>query len=306
MDVASNSDVRLLSGNASMTQESEASQRLREASHHGQNMRDWHPGHDPKWTDEMRATLHQPLSLDQAGLYTVQSGDCLRSIAERALHMKGLRATKDAIDHESERLIELNKKQHPLLELNPDYISRGDDLGKHPWHLRIFGNQSTEAKMAPAPPPPPVEPAISVGVMPEHRLHHPPHYEESRYPRPYYPQPENFNARPMPSPEAGPAIVATMGGLVGGLIGGRPFDRYHHHGGFMPLVPAGYNSPVQPVLGAYNYQPGYNYPQGGNQQGFNYGGDPGINNYADASSYSYVAGVVPPPVYILPGRRHYR
>ena len=323
MEVGPNSDVIAMPGNSERVdaQNAEALKRMQEAALSGQRampgqravaIEDWHPGNDPRWMEAMRATLHQPLAIDQAGMYTVQYGDCLRSIAERSLHMRGERATRHAVDAESDHLIQLNKQAYPTLERNPDYLSRGFAQSNSPaWQLRINGDQPLDSASGLVPPNgrPPLPPGLdSVPVvLPEYDYHHRHHADNyrHRYPASYsegvqpdqqYLQVENPGAGNMPtafpgygspgyrspgygSPDAGQAIAGLLGGglTAAGLLGA--LGHHRHYGGW----PGAYNYGLAP--GAYNY--------GVSPGAYNYAGDPGSYGYGDGSyNYGY-GGVVP-------------
>jgi hypothetical protein len=179
----------------------------------GTKFGDRHSRHEA-WMDAMRSSLPQPLSLDSAGVYKVEFGDTLRTIAERLIHMRGEQATKKHIDKECDRLIQLNKDDHPSLQSNPKYLAAGLEYGgEQAWHLRTTGAPRTEeADRRPETQPaldntpvaaPAYEPTISPALA-DNGL------------------PGNY------SPGAGQIVGSILNGLLNGFAE-RGFDGYHRH-----------------------------------------------------------------------------
>ncbi|HEY9715609.1 MAG TPA: hypothetical protein V6C72_19200 [Chroococcales cyanobacterium] len=96
----------------------------------------WHPDYSlsspqaREWEQENEKTRNQPLNIDADGTYAVQHGDCLSTIAARALSNSGEKADQKSIDDEVQAIITLNDHQYPTLDCNRDYVQDG-------WKLRI-------------------------------------------------------------------------------------------------------------------------------------------------------------------------
>jgi hypothetical protein len=184
-----------------------------DATQLGTKFSDRHSRHEA-WMDAMRSSLHQPLTLDSAGVYKVEFGDTLRTVAERLIYMRGEQATKKHIDKECDRLIQLNKDDHPSLQSNPKYLAAGLEYGgEQAWHLRTTGRPRTEeVDQRPGPQPaldntpvatPAYEPAISPAVA-DNGL------------------PGNYQSG------AGQIVGSIFNGLLNGFME-RGFDGYHRH-----------------------------------------------------------------------------
>lgn len=134
-----------LDGQRQNSRQAHAQENLSRDSQSHESRANWHPGHNKEWTAAMQATLNKDLKVNNDGTYTVQYPDCLRSIAARELHMMGKKATKHAIDTETDRLVELNKDRYPSLAKNRDLIlggSQHDGKTSEGWRLKLsLGDQ---------------------------------------------------------------------------------------------------------------------------------------------------------------------
>ncbi|HEY9715765.1 MAG TPA: hypothetical protein V6C72_19990 [Chroococcales cyanobacterium] len=82
-----------------------------------------------QWHQQDGASLTQPLNLDSNGQYTTQFGDCLSSIAERALHGMGQDAPSHAqVLQEEAQIIRANSNRYDSLAQNADRLDTGWQL----------------------------------------------------------------------------------------------------------------------------------------------------------------------------------
>ena len=226
MEVGPNSDLRIVprSGKDFGPPEPNGLQR-QYAEYQGSQSGNWQPGRDPGWMQAMRASLQQPLQMDANGAYNVQFGDCLRSIAERIIHMSGQRSTRQGVDQVSAQLIELNKQAYPELAANPDIVSSRFAQGNQPgWQLRLPVNQPLPDQAGPVAGPPIGNDGIAQPSYP-----YPHHHRRDHYPYGVAPGSEYYTqshgvpgyGQGFGSPNPGQAITGLLG-----LVGGASRPRY--------------------------------------------------------------------------------
>ncbi|HEY9712508.1 MAG TPA: LysM peptidoglycan-binding domain-containing protein, partial [Chroococcales cyanobacterium] len=123
------------------------------------------------WEAQSNINRNQPLDLSGCDNYTVKFGDCLWTIADRALKKDGDQNPNGTeIEDEIKKIVQLNKEAYPSLKCNPDLIMPG-------WKLKIPGKMSCEPEPCnpepchPAPPehcqPKPEKPSPSCPDKPD-------------------------------------------------------------------------------------------------------------------------------------------
>ncbi len=98
-----------------------------------------------EWGREAHEQNKKPLDVDDDGKHNVRRGDTMWGIAERSLRRDDHQATDKEIQKRIEEIVQLNKKNYPALECNPDMIRPG-------YKLQIPGEGDAEPKDNPSSP----------------------------------------------------------------------------------------------------------------------------------------------------------
>jgi hypothetical protein len=141
----------------------------RGAEHYSGSICDWRPTFDwnDQWHKGFKAHAGDPLTIDCNGTYTVGHYDCLGQIAVRTLiHFNNNETpTPQQIAEMERQYIDINKDKYPSLLCNKDYLGDG-------WQLRVPGaeangdcHQPPKPVSEACPPPPPIVPSHSDGMV---------------------------------------------------------------------------------------------------------------------------------------------
>lgn len=110
------------------------------------------------WHKDDIESLHNSIDLNQKCLYKVQYGDCLNSIALRAIQDQTGRTPSDReVNQEVSKIVKLNEAKYPSLNCNNALIMPG-------WELQMPDTKACQLPNKPQPKPvePPVEPTTPV------------------------------------------------------------------------------------------------------------------------------------------------
>jgi len=179
-----------------------------------------------QWNDAKEASKNSALQLNPDGTYTAADGDCLSTIAARALRMSGQAVNGKSIAAEEQIIKDLNKDRYPKMA-DCDTVNIG-------WHLKLNSDAQPQPAPAPrveAPPQPPAPPERLDIPVERHRAAPPPPIEPA--PAQVAPQPRVEYA---PQPEYAPPVqmvnpLAVIGDVVGGVLSSIFAPRYERDWG---------------------------------------------------------------------------
>lgn len=167
-----------------------------------------------QWAKDSQVQRSKPLELDQNGMYQVQWGDSLSTVAERALKGQGAAVNKDSLRAMQDAIVEANHDRYKTLDCNRDFMSEK-------WKLKIPCPKQEEPPVKEQPPVT-YEPPVRIEprpVEPEYPVRRPCPPEERPMPRPMPPQDYND------CPPRMPMIINQPGGVVNIFMGRGGWDH---------------------------------------------------------------------------------
>ncbi len=105
-----------------------------------------------QWKADSDVQRTKPLDLNENGEYKVKWGDCLSTIAERALKDSGQAVNRDSLQSMQDAIVQANHDRYKTLDCNTGFV-------KENWCLKIPGSQQEQT-------PTKVEPPIKVEPLP--------------------------------------------------------------------------------------------------------------------------------------------